>query len=334
MVGLALTGICPGQQSQEGKRFQEDYARSAQQAAVEFPDVGNAATPLAQKVAEMDKALAAEEDPLYNSADKPLILARKAAKQLGVKPAEARPIPTKAPQAPVELDGKVIPEMNGYKSVTIRGVEPDGIRVIHESGTSKIPIEKLTEEQRAKYGLTVEGAAQFRSRVAQSEATTYAQEKQAEKEKAADQQAAKEKAADQQASTPASAVKFITADQVKSYWVKKLPQPRSLDPNYSRIMKAYSEFVGEIRDGKRDLDAHETAAIYNKARAFEIGNAELARTYEAELGRISQAKSAAKALAAQQEQARQNHADLRALSFQLSSIDSNLRSLRTAINSW
>ena len=29
---------------------------------------------------------------------------------------------------------EAIPEMNGYKSVFIRRVDPDGIRIIHESG--------------------------------------------------------------------------------------------------------------------------------------------------------------------------------------------------------
>ena len=133
----------------------------------------------------MDKALAAEEDPLYISADKPLILTRKAAKALGIKPVEAKPNPILEPQASVKLDGQVIPELNGYTAVTIRSVEPDGLRIIHESGASKISIEKLTEEQRAKYGLTVEVAAQYRKQVAESTATNYARQQQAAIDQAA-----------------------------------------------------------------------------------------------------------------------------------------------------
>ena len=85
IAAVALAGVCVGQQTEDEKRFYADYARSEQQAVAAFPDVANAATPLARKVAEMDKALAADEDPLYNSADKPLILTRRAAKELGIK---------------------------------------------------------------------------------------------------------------------------------------------------------------------------------------------------------------------------------------------------------
>lgn len=324
MLAIALTGICGGQQTAEEKRFYEDYARSEQQAVAAFPDVGSAATPLAQKVAEMDKALAMEEDPLYNSSDKPLILTRKAAKQLGIKPVEAKPIPIPDPQASEKLDGQIIPEFNGYTAVTIRSVEPDSLRIIHESGASKIPIEKLTEEQRAKYRLTVEGAAQYRKQLVENAATGYARQ----------QEAARDQATAPRASAAAPVAKFITSDQVKIMWVKKLPQPRSLDVNYSKIMKSYREFVGEIRAGKRDLDAQETAATYNKAKAIEIGNNELAATYEAELGRISEAKSAAEALAQQQEQARRYRADFMMLNSQLDSIDRNLRNIHNTIQGW
>jgi hypothetical protein len=322
---FALAGVCIGQQSDEEKRFYADYARSEQHAIAAFPDVANAATPLARKVAEMDKALAADEDPLYNSADKPLILTRRAAKELGLKPAEAKPIPIPEPQAPVELDGKVIPELNGFKSVTIRRVEPDGLRIIHESGTAKIPIEKLTDEQRAKYSLSAEGASQYRKQVAENTAASYARQQDAARNQAAEAP---------RAAAAAPTAKFITAAQVKAVWVKRLPQPRSLDPNYSKIMEAYREFVGEIRAGKRDLDAQETAATYNKAKAIGIGNNELVATYEAELGRISEAKSAAEALEQQQKQARRDAGERARINAEWMSIDRNLRDIHNTIQSW
>jgi hypothetical protein len=243
---------------------------------------------------------------------------------LRIKPLEANPIPMPEPQAPVKLDGQVIPELNGYTAVTIRSVEPDGLRIIHESGASKIPIEKLTEEQRAKYGLTVEGAAQYRKRLAENAASGYARQ----------QEAANNQAATARNSPAAPAAKFITSDQVKIMWVKRLPQPRSLDANYSKIMKSYSEFIGEIRAGKRDLDAQETAATYNKSKAIETGNTELASTYEAELGRIAQAKSAAAELAQREKQARRERVDFMMLNSQLDSIDRNLRNIHNTIQGW
>lgn len=325
---VALMGICAGQQSEEEKRFCADYARSEQRALAAFPDAGNSATPLAQKVAEMNKALAAEEDPLLDSADKPLILTRKAAKLLGISPLEGKLQLILEPQASVKLDGQVIPELNGYKAVTIRSVEPDGLRVIHESGASKIPIEKLTEEQQAKYGLTMEGAAQYRQHLAENLA----------KDSANLQDTSKIQATTSEASAPTPATKFITADQVKVMWVRKLPLPRSLDANYSKILATYREFIADIKAGGRDLEAQETAATYNKALAVQAGNIDLIQVYETELGRISTAKiaaaeaeSAAAALAQDKEQAQQDRADLMMLNSELDNIDRKLRNLHTTI---
>ncbi len=331
MLAVAFMGISVGQQSEEKKRFDADQARSEQQAVAAFPDIGNSASPLAQKVAEMDKALAADEDPLYDSADKALILARKAAKLLGIKPVDAKQDPILEPQAPAKLDSHVIPELNGYTAVTVRRVEPDGLCVIHESGASKIPIEKLTEEQRTKYGLTMERAAHYRKQVAENVATSYARQ----------QETARNQAANPQASVAAPAAKFITADQVKVMWVKKLPQPRSLDANYSKILASYREFVADIKAGSRDLDAQETAATYNKALAVQAGSIDLAQVYETELGRISvakiaavQAETAAAALAQEKKQSQQDRADLMLLNSQLNNIDQKLRNLHNAIEGW
>jgi hypothetical protein len=117
-------------------------------------------------------------------------------------------------------------------------------------------------------------------------------------------------------------------------WVRNLPKPRSLDPNYSKILGAYRDFMDEIRAGKRDLDAQETAATYNKAKAIDIGNLELANTYEIELGRISQAKSEAAELAQRVQQARRESADRARLEAALMNIDSNLRNIRSTITGW
>jgi hypothetical protein len=224
----------------------------------------------------------------------------------------------------VELDGKVIPELNGFKSVTIRRVEPDGLRIIHESGTAKIPFENLTEDQRAKYRIYPERAAQYRQQVAENNAASHARGR----------EAAREQAVNPRPPAEAPAPKFVTADQVKVMWVRNLPKPRSLDPNYSKILGAYRDFMDEIRAGKRDLDAQETAATYNKAKAIDIGNLELANTYEIELGRISQAKSEAAELAQRVQQARRESADRARLEAALMNIDSNLRNIRSTITGW
>ena len=51
-----------------------------------------------------------------------------------------------------------------YSGATITKVEPDGLRVTHESGTAKIPFEKLPEELRIKYGYDPAKAAEFKKK--------------------------------------------------------------------------------------------------------------------------------------------------------------------------
>jgi len=316
MVALALAGISAAQQSDEERRLSEQFDRSTAQAIAAYPDYGNPESPLFKRIAEIDSALKSDGDPLYQSPDKPMILAWRAAKELGIIAVDLKPM--QEAQSTPNLDGKAVPKMDRFKSVTIRKVEPDGLSIIHESGVAKIPIEKLTDEEQAKYGITMEGAAEYREQVAANAAAGRARQ----------QEAARNQPQAPRASAPAPAAKFITADQVKIMWVKKLPQPRSLDTNYHQIMKSYKEFVAEITAGKRDLDAQETAATYNKSIAVSSGNAELANTFEAELLRISQAKSEAAALAQQEKQARRERADFQRLNYELRMIDLSLRGLR------
>jgi hypothetical protein len=328
LLVLSCASIVFGQESEEEKRFYDDYAKSEQRTVALYPDAAKADSPLTKRMLEIEETMKTEASPLYHSAEKPMILAVQAAKELGIKAADVKAanpeIPTPEPQTPVELDGKVIPELNGFKSVTIRRVEPDGLRIIHESGTAKIPFENLTEDQRAKYRIYPERAAQYRQQVAENNAASHARGR----------EAAREQAVNPRPPAEAPAPKFVTADQVKVMWVRNLPKPRSLDPNYSKILGAYRDFMDEIRAGKRDLDAQETAATYNKAKAIDIGNFELANTYEIELGRISQAKSEAAELAQRVQQARRESADRARLEAALMNIDSNLRNIRSTITGW
>lgn len=72
------------------------------------------------------------------------------------------------------VDGESIPKLGGFTNVLIRKVEPDGLSVIHESGAGKIPIEKLTPDERSKYGITADGAAQYRKQAAENAVTARA----------------------------------------------------------------------------------------------------------------------------------------------------------------
>jgi hypothetical protein len=49
-----------------------------------------------------------------------------------------------------------------YKNVTVTKVEPDGIRIMHESGAAKIPIEKIPEDIRKQLGMNEDAAKAHR----------------------------------------------------------------------------------------------------------------------------------------------------------------------------
>jgi hypothetical protein len=197
----------------------------------------------------------------------------------------------------------------------ISKVEPDGITVWTDAGVRKIPVAGLAKAELSRFSLDEKTAQEHAAAVAKQEAAYAKQRAQTTKHEPKE---------------PSSA-KFITANQVKTMWVNNLPAPRSLDPDYWKIMESYKKFVAEIRAGKRDLEAQETAAIYNKAKAIEIGDIDLASTYEAELGRISEAKTAAEALAAQKRQAQREANEFFRLESQLRSIDTSIRSMTNAL---
>ncbi len=50
-----------------------------------------------------------------------------------------------------------------YKNVTITKIDPDGIRILHESGAATIPYEKLPEDLRTKLGMTKDDADAHRA---------------------------------------------------------------------------------------------------------------------------------------------------------------------------
>ncbi|MEM9235184.1 MAG: hypothetical protein AAGB14_00295 [Verrucomicrobiota bacterium] len=56
-----------------------------------------------------------------------------------------------------------------YERVTIRKVEPDGLRIMHSSGMAKISFEDLPEEVRKEHGYSEEEAAAYRKQQEEAE---------------------------------------------------------------------------------------------------------------------------------------------------------------------
>jgi hypothetical protein len=191
-----------------------------------------------------------------------------------------------SPISPISypFNKEAIPEMNGYKSVYIRRIDPDGIRIIHESGATKIPIEKLTNEQCAHYNLTSKGAAEYRKTLAKNELAALRRLQQLELQEYQRRQS--------QPPPPRPRPKFITAQQVKDAWIRQIQPPGRLDRNYKELIRDYYNSIASIRAGSRDTEAEEAAAKYNKNLAIRAGELETAKIYESEIARIDREETA------------------------------------------
>jgi hypothetical protein len=64
-----------------------------------------------------------------------------------------------------EEDKMKFDKLLDYTNVTVTKIEPDGIRIIHESGAAKIAYENVPEEVRAKLGMNQEAAEAHREKV-------------------------------------------------------------------------------------------------------------------------------------------------------------------------
>jgi hypothetical protein len=84
-----------------------------------------------------------------------------------------------------EEDKMKFDKLLDYTNVTVTKIEPDGIRIMHESGVAKIPFERVPEDVRTKLGLNQEAAEAHRQNVqAQQQRIAEANKKQQVLEKA------------------------------------------------------------------------------------------------------------------------------------------------------
>ena len=83
--------------------------------------------------------------------------------------------PLKAEEEKMKFD-----KLLNYTNVTVTKIEPDGIRILHESGAAKIPIENVPEDIRNKLGMSQDAAADHRAKIKeQQQAAAVVAKKQA-----------------------------------------------------------------------------------------------------------------------------------------------------------
>lgn len=170
-----------------------------------------------------------------------------------------------------------------YTNAVVKKIEPDGIRIYHESGFAKVKFDDLTPEQRTEFGLTEEKRDEYIKM--QHELVLAKAKANNEKLQNLKQDTSKSK---QQNNLNTATPRYVTSDQIKIYWYNKIPTPRTLDRNYHTIMKARKAFVEQIRAGNHDLAAEKSAAEYNKKEALKFDDTDRAKLFESEIARITQ----------------------------------------------
>ena len=108
-------------------------------AAKYYPQLKDASSPLFQRVAELDRQMKEMKDPLYFEADKPLILAQMAAKELRIAPktpgkaapaVSTKPVTPSVVGKPLTPQMKVSPVSGGTRTTQVNTGSRDATKVI------------------------------------------------------------------------------------------------------------------------------------------------------------------------------------------------------------
>ncbi|MCW1921797.1 hypothetical protein OKA05_04485 [Luteolibacter arcticus] len=116
-----------------------------------------------------------------------------------------------------------------YTGVTIRKVEPDGLSILHDSGTAKIPFEMLSKDLQTKYGYDKATAAEHQERLAE-----------AQRQRDAADRAANKKQKDAAATHAAAEADKAFAEKV---------QKAAMMVSVEAFQNARSGLIGDIREG-------------------------------------------------------------------------------------
>jgi hypothetical protein len=138
------------------------------------------------------------------------------------------------------------------RDVRVMKVEPDGLRVMHSTGTAKVPFERLPDDLLAKYGITADGAKQHRTEGQPATGTATAA------------------ASPGTPSAPATSgqrsnVRLVTKEDIKAAWLRECetcfvcPQ----DPQGASKRQALAQRAAAIRSGAYDSTAETYAKQAN-----------------------------------------------------------------------
>jgi hypothetical protein len=145
------------------------------------------------------------------------------------------------------------------RDVKIVKVEADGVRVMHSSGTAKVPFERLPDDLQLKYGFDPSKAYQHRDEVKASAGATAPALASSSKPATVPQK---------------STGRQVTKEDVKAAWLAECDQcficPQ--DPQGAAKRQALAQRVAAIRSGAWDSTAEQYAQKANARAASAAGN--------------------------------------------------------------
>ncbi len=173
-------------------------------------------------------------------------------------------------------NGKVL------KNARVSKVEPDGLRINHDDGLTKVLFEDLPPALKEKYAFDAQKADMFRAKKQQDREKEISDQKQ----RVADMQQKEHAAAEKARSTP----RLTTAASVKNFWLRSLPKPEGIsDHQYAQKVKFTENMTKIIFSGQVDLEAEKTALLWNQREFQRVGQNDNAKNLTPQIESVQEA---------------------------------------------
>lgn len=173
-----------------------------------------------------------------------------------------------------------------YSSVKIVAVDPDGLRFMHSAGAAKVKFSELPAELQERFGYDPGKAAQFSQQQSMAEAQRIQQIERAR----AESKMKMEAQAVAQAKAEANAFAPISAQDVRSAWIRSLSiPPSSLDRDYHDKVEQNNALKVAISGGGMDDQAKLTALEYNANKLRALGRIDEANAFQQQIVELEKA---------------------------------------------
>ena len=156
------------------------------------------------------------------------------------------------------------------RNAKVLKAEPDGVKIMHDDGITKVPYDGLPAGLREKYNYNPAQAEAFKQK-SQQDQIEAAKRIRKEREAIAEAQIAPIRAERERfAKTP----RLTQAESIKGLWERSLPWPHGMETQTK--LKFCQYMSAQIKSGAFDLEAESTAMQWNMQEYIRVGDTEKA----------------------------------------------------------